>query len=93
MQTGNSLEMKEQVDALKRLQAETTVNNTGQAAAELDALPSAILNRAFIRLHVISAVVTLWRGKSARQSVFSRQGGIRRDNPSLFHYDATRGES
>jgi hypothetical protein len=36
------------VDALKRLQAETHVNgNTGQAAAELDALLPAILDRAF----------------------------------------------
>ena len=32
------------VDALKRLQAETTVNNTGQAAAELDALLPPILD-------------------------------------------------
>jgi hypothetical protein len=53
------------MDALKRLQAETAVNNTGQAAAELDALLPAILpsslrftatgDRAFIRLHPISA--------------------------------------
>ena len=33
-------------DALKRLQAETTVNNTGQAATELDALLPALLDRA-----------------------------------------------
>lgn len=54
-----------EVNALKRLSAGTAVNNTGQAAAELDALLSAILpaspgsaatgDRAFIRLHVISA--------------------------------------
>jgi hypothetical protein len=36
-----------EVDALKRLQAETAVNNTGQAAAELNALLPAILDRAF----------------------------------------------
>ena len=35
------------LDALKRLQAETAVNNTGQAAAGLDALLPAILDRAF----------------------------------------------
>ena len=36
------------VDALKRLQAETPVNkNTGRAAAELDALFPTILDRAF----------------------------------------------
>jgi hypothetical protein len=33
------------MDALKRLQAETTVKNTGQAAAELDALLPAILDK------------------------------------------------
>jgi len=36
-----------QAEALKRLQAETAVNNTGRAAAELDALLPAILDRAF----------------------------------------------
>jgi len=36
-----------EVDALKRLQAETAVNNTGQAAAELAALLPAILDKAF----------------------------------------------
>jgi hypothetical protein len=36
-----------EVDALKRLQAETAVNNMGQAAAELDAMLPAILDRAF----------------------------------------------
>jgi hypothetical protein len=35
------------VDALKRLQAETPVNCTGLAAAELDALLPALLDRAF----------------------------------------------
>jgi hypothetical protein len=35
------------LDALKRLQTETTVKNTGQAAAELDALLPASLDRAF----------------------------------------------
>ncbi|MGA3285655.1 MAG: hypothetical protein ABSD57_14510 [Verrucomicrobiota bacterium] len=39
--------LQAEVDALKRLQSETTVNNTGQAAAELDALLPAILDRAF----------------------------------------------
>jgi hypothetical protein len=35
-----------ELDALKRLQAETPVNgNTGQAAAELDALLPAILDK------------------------------------------------
>jgi hypothetical protein len=34
-------------DALKRLQTETAVNNTGQAAAELDAMLPAILDKAF----------------------------------------------
>jgi hypothetical protein len=34
-----------QVDALKRLQAETAVNNMGQAAAELNALLPAILDK------------------------------------------------
>jgi hypothetical protein len=33
------------MDTLKRLQAETTVKNTGQAAAELDALLPAILDK------------------------------------------------
>ncbi len=32
---------------MKRRQAETAVNNTGQAAAELDALLPAILDRVF----------------------------------------------
>lgn len=36
-----------EVDTLKCLQAETTVNYTGQAAAELDALLPAVLDRAF----------------------------------------------
>ena len=65
-----------EVDALKRLQAETTVKDTGQAVPELDALLSqtvkidtspwilspfeaerkpGILDRAFIRLHPVSA--------------------------------------
>ena len=35
------------VNALKRLQAETPVNNTGQAAAKLDALLPAILGKTF----------------------------------------------
>ena len=35
-----------QVDALKRLQAETAVNSTGRAAAELAALLPALLDRA-----------------------------------------------
>ena len=43
-----------------RLQTETAVNNTGQAATELDAFPAspgfaATGDRAFIRLHLISA--------------------------------------
>ena len=36
-----------EVNALKRLQAETAVYYTGQAAAEMDALLPAILDRAF----------------------------------------------
>ncbi len=40
--------LQAEVDALKRLQAETPVNkNTGQAAAELDALLPSNLDRAF----------------------------------------------
>jgi hypothetical protein len=35
------------VKSLKRLQAETTVKNTGQAATELNAILPAILDRAF----------------------------------------------
>ena len=35
--------LQAEVDALKRLQSETTVKNTGQAVAELDALLPAIL--------------------------------------------------
>ena len=37
--------LQAEVDALKRLRAETTVKNTGQAAAELDALLPAALDR------------------------------------------------
>jgi len=39
--------LQAEVDALKRLQTETTVGNTGRATAELDALLPAILDRAF----------------------------------------------
>jgi uncharacterized small protein (DUF1192 family) len=39
--------LQAEVDALKRLQAETPVKHTGRAAAELDALLPAILDRAF----------------------------------------------
>ena len=37
--------LQPEVDALKRLQAETAVNNMGQAAAELNALLPAILDK------------------------------------------------
>jgi hypothetical protein len=39
--------LQSEADAQKRLQAETPVNETGQAAAELDALLPAIPDRAF----------------------------------------------
>jgi type I restriction enzyme S subunit len=39
--------LQAEVDALKHMQAETPVKDTGQAAAELDALLPAILDRAF----------------------------------------------
>lgn len=39
--------LQAEVDALKRMQAETPVNHTGQAAAEVDALLPSILHKAF----------------------------------------------
>jgi hypothetical protein len=62
---------------LKHPQAETTVKSTGQAAAELDALFSAILpsslgfdmvgDRAFIRHHPLSFDCSATGGISARR--------------------------